>query len=128
MAEGSGAIQVAMDIPQSADTWYAIVAEDKAIPRLLQGLGRTGARCVSNPHKEISGARGARIIWHQLSEKDKGHLLKSYKSCPYFSIMREEEFLGEEMHECPLVLVHSTQKQVSDRLQDHSCGMQCMPL
>ena len=86
-----------MGIPQSADPWYAIVAEDKAIPGLLQGLGRTGPRCVSNPHREIQGAR---IIWHQLSSKDRSDMLKAYKSCPYFAIMREEEFLQEDMHAC----------------------------
>ena len=45
-----------MEIPQCAGPWYAIVAEDKVIPGLLQGLGRTSARCVSN-HREIHGAR-----------------------------------------------------------------------
>ena len=101
LAEGLGAMQMVMEIPHSTDPWHAIVAEDKTKLGLLQGLGRTGPRCVSNPHREI---RGARIIWHRLSSKDRLDMLKAYKNCPHFAIMREEEFLGEDIESCDFVL------------------------
>ena len=101
LAEGLGALQVQMELPQSEKQWFAITAEDRAIPGILHGLGRTGPACVSNPHKNI---KGVRIVWHQLNDEDRTQITKAYKSCPYFSVSREEEHGGEEMHDCPLVL------------------------
>ena len=92
---------MAMEIPHSTDLWYAIVGEEKAIPRVLQGVGRTDPTCVLNPHRDI---RGARIIWHQLSKEDGSDMLKAYKNCPHCAIMREDEFLGDNVQYCELVL------------------------
>ena len=101
LAQGLGAIHFELSVPTSDEPWYAVTAEDKAIPGLLEGLGRKGPQCISNPHRNI---RGARVIWHQLQPDDMKGMLTAYKNCPFFGIMREDEFLGDEMESCPLVL------------------------
>ena len=47
-------------VPDSERPTFAVVAEDRAIPGILTGMGCKGAQCVSNPHRTV---KGAAIIW-----------------------------------------------------------------
>ena len=52
-------------------------------------------------------AKGARIVWHPLTygeTMETVELIKAYKGCPFFAVMRGDDFLGEEMSKCPVVL------------------------
>ena len=96
-----GALQIEVAVPESERPTFAVVAEDRAIPGILAGMGRKGAQCVSNPHRTV---KGAKIVWHPLTDSEIAELVKDYKGCPFFAVMPEDEFLGEEMSECPMVL------------------------
>ena len=101
LAQGLGAVHFEISVLTSKDPWYAITSEDKAIPGPLEGLARKDPQCISNPHRNT---KGARVIWHQLQADDISGMLSAYMNCPFFGIMREDEFAGEEMEDCPLVL------------------------
>ena len=47
LAQVQGAIHFELSVPTSDEPWYAVTAEDKAIPGLLDGLGRKGPQCSS---------------------------------------------------------------------------------
>ena len=100
-APGMGALQIEVAVLESERPTFAVAAEDRAIPGILTGMGQKGAQCVSNPHRTV---KGARIVWHPLTDSEIAELVKAYKGCPFFAVMREDEFLGEEMGECPVVL------------------------
>ena len=96
-----GALQIEVAVPESERPTFAVFAEDRAIPGILSGMSRKGAQCVSNPHRTV---KSARIVWHPLTDCEIAELIKAYKGCPFFAMMREDEFLGEEMSECQVVL------------------------
>ena len=100
-APGMGALQIDVAVPDSERPTFAVVAEDRAIPGILSGMGRKGAQCVSNPHRTVKGTRN---VWHPLTYSEVSELIKAYEGCPFFAPMREDEFLGEEMSQCPVVL------------------------
>ena len=47
--------------------------------------------------------KGARIVWHFVTQNEITELVKAYKGCLFFALMREDEFFGEGMGECPVV-------------------------
>ena len=94
---GVGAVQMEIAVPDFEHPTFAVVAEDRAIPGIVPGMGPKGAQCASNLHRTV---KGARIVRRPLTDSETEKLIKAYKGC-FFAVLGEEEILGEAMSECP---------------------------